>query len=189
MAIEASSKIDLISKALILCGETPLTALTDNRYGATVGSNLFELIYENELQSNPWRFSMKKAALSRLVSTPLNQYTYAYQIPVDCLLPRHVYPAQEYEIFGDRVYSDASEVELDYQFKPEVTSCPAYFATLMTYALARDMVKPITESDTAVKVMQSKYVLQRDRAMYADAQARPAKSIQYNPFVVARQGG
>lgn len=186
MSIETSTKIGLISKALILIGEKPLQSLSDDRYGATVGSNLFELIYENELQSNPWRFSMKKVALSRLVATPLNQFAYAYQLPSDCLLPRHVYPRGQYEIYGDRLYSDASSVELDYQFKPEITAVPAYFATLMVYALARDMVKPITESDSGVKTFAAKYVMQRDRAMYADAQARPATPVQDNPFTDVR---
>ena len=182
VSIETQTKISLISKALILIGETPLQSLTDDRYGATVGSNLFEMLLENELQGNPWRFSMKKAALSRLVVTPLNQYAYAYQIPADCLLVRHVYPRIHYEIFGDRIYTDHTSVELDYQFKPDVTEMPAYFATLMVYALARDMVKPITESDTGVKTFAAKYVMQRDRAMYADAQARPATMIQDSPF-------
>lgn len=182
MSIETQTKIGLISKALILIGEKPLESLSDDRYGATVGSNLFELLYENELQSNPWRFSVKKSALSRLVVTPLNQYAYAYQIPADCLLVRHVYPRTYYEIFGDRIYTDATSVEMDYQFKPDITAVPAYFSTLMVYALARDMVKPITESDTGVKTFAAKYVMQRDRAMYADAQARPATPIQDSPF-------
>jgi hypothetical protein len=189
MAIETPSKIGLISKALILCGEKPLTSLSDDRYGATVGAGLFEMLYESELQSNPWRFSMKKAALSRLNVTPVNQYAYAYQIPVDCLLVRHVYPTSDYEIFGDRLYSDASTVELDYQFKPDVSDIPAHFALLLTYSLARDMVKPLTESEPAVRTMAAKYSRQRDVAMYADAQGRPATTIQYNPFIAARQGG
>lgn len=186
MSIETQTKIGLISKALVLLGEKPLTSLTEDRYGATVGSNLFDLIYENELQSNPWRFSMKKRALSRLVDTPLNQYAYAYQIPTDCLLVRHVYPRTQYEIYGGRLYTDATTVELDYQFKPEVSALPAYFSTLLTYALARDMVKPITESEDAVRIFQGKYVLQRDRAMYADAQGRPAVPIQDSPFTDVR---
>lgn len=189
MSIETSTKIGLLSKALILCGETPLTSLSDNRYGATVGSNLFEILYESELQSHPWRFSMKKAALSRLNVTPLNQYSYVHQIPADCLLVRHIYPTTNYEIFGDRIYSDETTVELDYQFKPEVSEIPAHFALLLTYALARDMVKPLTESDGAVKLLAAKYQMQRDRSMYADAQARPAVAVQYSPFVAARQGG
>lgn len=188
MPVETNTKIGIISKALILCGEKALNSLSDDRYGAEVGGNLFELIYENELQSNPWRFSMKKAALGRLNVTPLNQFQYAYQVPADCLLVRHVYPATVYEIFGNRVYTDDTTVELDYQFKPDVGSIPAYFSMLMVYALARDMVKPITESDVAVRAFQAKYVLQRDRAMYADAQARPATFIQDNPFVYARFG-
>lgn len=186
MSIETSTKIGLISKALVLIGEKPLQSLSDDRYGATVGSSLFELLYEGELQSNPWRFSMKKAALSRLVVTPLNQYAYAYQLPSDCLLLRHVYPRGLYEVYGDRVYTNATSVEVDYQFKPEITAVPAYFATLMVYALARDMVKPITESDSGVKTFAAKYVLQRDRAMYADAQARPATPVQDNPFTDVR---
>lgn len=186
LSIETQTKIGLLSKALILIGETPLESLSDDRYGATVGSNLFELIYENELQSNPWRFSMKKVALSRLVVTPLNQYAYAYQLPSDCLLLRHVYPRSRYEVYGDRIYSDATTVEVDYQFKPDVTAVPAYFSTLLVYALARDMVKPITESDTGVKTFAAKYVMQRDRAMYADAQSRPATPVQDNPFIDVR---
>jgi len=187
--IETNTKIGIISKALILCGEKALNSLSDDRYGAEVGGNLFELIYENELQSNPWRFSMKKAALGQLNVTPLNQFQYAYQVPSDCLLVRHVYPATSYELFGNRLYTDDVSVELDYQFKPDVSLVPAYFNMLLVYALARDMVKPITESDVAVKLLQAKYVLQRDRAMYADAQARPAQTVQYNPFVSARLSG
>ncbi len=182
-SIEENSKIDVISKALILCGERPLVDLSDNRYGATVGSGLFELLYENELQSNRWRFAMKKAALSRLTSPPLNQWKYAYQLPSDMLLPVGVYPIDlSYEIYADQLYSDRSSVELDYKFKPDVTDCPAYFITLMTYALAKDMISPITESERATQRMEAKYVKQRDRALFADAQGRPAKSIAHSPF-------
>lgn len=186
MSIETQSKLSLISKALVLCGETPLNALSDDRYGATVGSNLFELLYENELQSNRWRFAMKKGALSQLVATPLNEYQYAYQLPSDMLLLIGVYPRTNYEVYGDRIYSNNTSCEIEYMFKPGVDACPAYFSTLMTYALARDMIKPITESDNAVTVMQRKYQMQRDRAMFADAQARPNRMIADSPFTQVR---
>ena len=182
MAIETPSKIGLISKALILIGEQPLTSLTDNRYGATVGSNLFEMLYEAELQSNRWRFAMTKGSLSQLVAEPLNEWQYAYQLPTDMLLPIGVWPRVAYEIYADHLYTDASSVQLDYMFKPDVSDIPAYFATLMTYALAKDMVKSITESDTAVTIMTNKYNMQRARAMYADAQGRPSKMVIDSPF-------
>lgn len=187
MAIEQNTKIGIISKALILCGEKPLTSLSDNRYGATVGSNLFELLYENELQSNRWRFATTKGALSQLVSTPLNQWRYAYQLPTDMLLPIGIYPVDlQYEIYADHLYTDRSSVEMDYLFKPEVTAIPAYFATLMTFALAQHFIKPITESDQAVEIMRRKYEIQRNVALYADAQGRPAKPVVHSPFTDVR---
>ena len=188
MAIETNSKIDLISKALILCGEKPLTGLSDNRYGATVGSNLFEMVYENELQSNRWRFAMTKVALSKLVATPLNQWKNAFQLPPDMLLPIGIFPVDlEYEIYAKHLYTDRETVELDYMFKPEVTSVPAYFATLMTFALAQHFVKPITEASVnQIKIMVLKYDKQRGIAMYADAQGRPAKAVAHSPFTDGR---
>jgi hypothetical protein len=184
--IETHSKIDLISKALILCGEPPLNSLSDDRYGATVGANLFELLFENELASNRWRFCCKKGALSRLVDAPLNEWAYAYQLPTDMLLPIGVYPPQPYEIYASHLYTNASEVEMDYMFKPAITACPAYFCTLMTYALARDMIKPMTESDQARLLMVQAYNRQRAIAQYADAQGRPSRPIYSSPFVEAR---
>ena len=184
MAIETNSKIDLISKALILCGEEPLNSLSDNRYGATVGANLFEMLYENELQANRWRFAMTKTALSKLTAVPLNQWRNAFQLPPDMLLPIGVFPVDlRYEIYGTSLYTDRETIEFDYMFKPPVTSAPAYFATLMTFALAQHMIKPITESDAAVNIMTAKYERQRGIAMYADAQGRPAKATFSDPFV------
>lgn len=186
MPIETHTKIGLISKALVLLGEKPLQSLNDQRYGATVGNNLFELIYETELQSNRWRFAMKKAALSMLVATPLNEWQYAFQLPSDMLLPIGTYPASNYEIYADRIYTNNNAVELDYMFKPDISALPAYFAMLMTYALARDMVKPITESDNGVELWQGKYNRQRNTALFADAQGRPNKPITDSPFTAVR---
>jgi hypothetical protein len=184
--IETPTKIKLISDALVLLGEKPLNSLADNRYGATVGANLFERIYENEISSNRWRFASTKAGLSQLVAAPLNEWRYAYQLPPTMLLPIGTYPSVPYEIYADHLYTNASSVELDYLFKPDVSEIPAYFAMLMTYALARDMVKPITESDNGVNVFENKYVRQRDRAMYADAQGRPNRAISHSPFTADR---
>lgn len=186
MPIETPTKIKLISDALVLLGEKPASSLTENRFGVTVGANLFERIYENELQSNRWRFAITKGALSRLVAEPLNEWTYAYQLPSAMLLPIGVYPSVRYEIYADHLYANASSIEMDYMFKPEVSELPAYFSMLLTYALARDMVKSITESDNGVQIFQQKYVMQRDRAMFSDAQGRPNKPITHSPFTAVR---
>lgn len=187
MSIVTNTQISIISTGLVLLGEKPLTSLTDNRYGATVGAQLFDLLYEDELQSNPWRFSHKKKSLTRLVAEPLNQYKYAFLLPPDCLIPSHVWPKADYEIFGNHLWTDQAAVDLDYRFKPEITAVPAYFALLLSYRLAANMVNPVTEGSAAkVEIMTKQYNVQRVRAQYADAQGRPSKPIQDNPFTQVR---
>ena len=182
MGLQTYTKIGLVSNALILLGEKPASSLSEDRYGVTVLANQFEQIYENELASNRWRFAMAKQTLAQLVDAPLNEWTFAYELPVDLLIPIGVFPANQYEIYAKHLYSNASSVDLDYLFKPEVSQIPAYFAMLMQFALAREAVKSITESDSAVQVFESKYINQRARALYADAQGRPNRSIAHSPF-------
>jgi hypothetical protein len=187
MAIVTNSRISIISTGLLLLGEKPLTALNDNRYGATVGVGLFDLLFEDEIQSNTWRFAHTKKSLSRLVAEPLNQYKYSFLIPPDCLVPSHVWPRADYEIFGRHLWTNQSAVDLDYRFKPEIAEVPAYFALLLSYRLAYNMVNPVTEGAASkVEIMKRLYDVQRARAQFADAQGRPSKPIQDNPFTDVR---
>lgn len=199
-AIVNQTKLSMCSAALVLCGEKPMNSLTDNRYGAAVCASLFDMVYENELQGNRWRFACKKAALAQVNATPPNEWMYCFQLPTDMLLPIGIWgtsPERSYEIYGDVIYSNitsnpgainstAPVLTFDYMFKPDPSTVPSYFTLLVTYALAMNAIKPITESDTAQVRMEQKYNIQRARAMFADAQGRPNRPVQHNPFVQAR---
>lgn len=198
--IISQTKLSWISAALVLCGEQPLNSVTDPRYGSSVGAAIFDMSYEDELQSNRWRFACKKAQLSQVNVTPPNEWMYCFQLPTDMLLPIGLYgtgPDRSYEIYSNVIYTNITSnpgpinastpvLTFDYLFKPDPSACPSYFSLLMTFKLARDMIKPITESDTAQSAMTTKYNMQRNRALYADAQGRPNRPVQHNPFVMVR---
>ena len=198
--IVTQTKLSMLSAALVLCGEKPLSSLTDPRYGSAVGAALFDMVYENELQSNRWRFACKKAQLAQVNVTPPNEWMYCFQLPPDLLLPIGIWgvgPDRSYEIYGNVIYTNitsspgpinatAPVLTFDYLFKPDPATVPSYFSLLVTYSLAKDMLKPITESDTAATAMNVKYNRQRSAAMYADAQGRPNRQLQHNPFVQVR---
>lgn len=194
------TKLSMLSAALVLCGEKPLNSLTDNRYGAAVGAAMFDMIYENELQSNRWRFACKKAQLAQVNVTPPNEWQFCFHLPTDMLLPIGFFgagPDRSYEIYSDVIYTNITSnpgpinsstpvLTFDYMFKPDPATVPSYFSLLITYALALNMIKPITESDTAKTAMERNYNVQRSRAMFADAQGRPNRPLQHNPFVQVR---
>lgn len=199
-AIVAQTKLSMISAALVLCGEKPMNSLLDPRYGAAVGAALFDMIYETELQVNRWRFACKKASLAQVNATPANEWQFCFQLPTDMLLPIGFWgvgPNRSYEIYADKIYTNitsnpgatgatAPVLTFDYMFKPDPGTVPSYFSLLVTYALARDMIKPITEDLGAASAMMTKYNFQRGRAMYADSQGRPNRPIQHSPFTQVR---
>ncbi|SRR5579871_4251264 len=198
--IVTQTKLSMLSTALVLCGEKPMNSLTDTRYGASVGAALFDMVYENELQSNRWRFACKKTALAQVNSVPPNEWQYCFQLPTDMLLPIGIWgvgPDRTYEIYSNVIYtnitsnpgpinSSAPVLTFDYLFKPDPATVPSYFSLLVCYALAMNMIKPVTESDTAKTALERNYNVQRSRAMFADAQGRPNRPLQHNPFVQVR---
>ena len=192
------SALQMMSNALVLCGEKPLTSTTDPRYGTLVMTGgLFDMVYEDELASHPWRFSCTKTTLSQITSVPLNEWQFAYQIPPDCLSVIGFWgvgPDKLYDIYGNIIYTNissnpgvkASTLTLEYQFKPDPGTVPSYFALLVTLALTQYAVKPITENDTARTAWTQAYRAQRGRAMYADAKQRPNRPMQHKPFLQVR---
>ncbi len=196
--IVSQTLLSCMSAALVLAGEKPLNSITDPRYGAQVVAALTDMIYENELQANPWRFSCKKAALSQLNQTPVNEWQYAWQIPTDCLSVIGFWgvgPDKLYEIYGGNVlYTNIvsnpsvapASLILEYQFKPDPSTLPSYFTLLLTLAIAKHIVKPITESDSARTKCEQAYNQQRSMAMFADARQRPNRPLQHRPFIQVR---
>ena len=81
------SKINLVSNALILIGDLPITSLTGSSRAQTVANNLYDNIVQNELTKYRWGFARKKAQLAKVAGTPVGtEYSTMYQMPADLLM-------------------------------------------------------------------------------------------------------
>ena len=120
-----ATDISMCSNALLLIGHGTISSFTEGGAGALVASNLYQSSYENLLSLHRWRFASGKVTLSRLTATPINDFKYAYQLPADYMVANRVIPQSDYEIFGDKIYSNQQSLALDYIFKPSETSLPA----------------------------------------------------------------
>jgi len=56
-----ATKIELISNALILIGDLPITSLSGNTRAQTVANNLYDNIVQNEMTKFRWGFARKIA--------------------------------------------------------------------------------------------------------------------------------
>lgn len=182
-----SSKLDMISAALVLIGDKPLSSLDADRVAATVAAQLYDSTLENALTGYRWRFATGKASLAQLTDTPLNDYSYAYQLPSDLLYVQRVFPTSDYELFEDNLYSNLSSVQIDYTYRPPESELPAYFVKAMEYELAAQFAISVTDSMTYFERYRAEADLAWKQARFKDSSQRPNRAIIRNPFVDVRR--
>lgn len=184
-----ASKIDLISNALILIGDTPVNALTGGTRRETVASKLYDNIVQNELTKHRWGFARRQEQISRLVETPTNPngWKSIYQLPTDLLFLITVTPDSSYQLYGDKVYSNSTQaLYADYIYNAPEAEWPVYFAKMVEYALAMDFAASIRDSASARGEMAGAYVNASRMARFTDSQQYPTEQLRSNPFTNVR---
>jgi hypothetical protein len=183
-----ASKIQLISNALILIGDLPITSLSGNSRAETVASNLYDNIVQNELSKFRWGFARKQAQLSLTATTPIGtEWQSVYQLPADMLTLIKLSPSINYQILGDKVYCNYSgDLYCDYIANVSETEWPAYFAKMIEYALAMDFAPSIRDSASSMQLLAQQYLNASRMARYTDSQQHPQTAIQDQPFINVR---
>lgn len=172
----------MISNALILIGDAPISSLNDVGAGAIAAANLYDSSYLNMLSIHRWRFAAKKAQLSKLAEAPLNGYDYQYQLPTDMLILHRVEEGRKYELYQDKLYTDFPDVSIDYTFSVSEDFLPPYFAKAFEFFLAAQFAIPVTTNSTRAREYYGMYEKQLRIAKAQDSMQRPPRLIQDNPI-------
>jgi hypothetical protein len=183
-----ASKIQLISNALILIGDLPITSLSGNTRGQTVANALYDNIVQNELSKFRWGFARKQAQLSLTSTTPIGtEWQSVYQLPSDMLTLIKVDPSINYQILGDKVYCNYSgNLYCDYIANVAESGWPVYFSKMIEYALAMDFAPSIRDSASAMQLLANQYLNASRMARFTDSQQHPQTPIQDRPFINVR---
>jgi len=94
-------------------------------------------------QNHRWRFASKKAQLARLVDEPLNEYSYAFQLPSDCIYLIKT-TSRQYQIYGSKIYSNDLNMEVDYTYRVGEDNLPPYFSKMFEFFLASQFALSLT---------------------------------------------
>lgn len=148
------SALQVCSDALILLGAAPISSFNEGTDEANTCDRLYPDVKNTTLQIYPWSFSFKKVQLARTVNTPVNEWAYEYQLPSDRIgPPRAVFdntsvgarPFTGWEIYGDKIYTNAEVIVIDYQYSVSESEMPVYFIQLLKYQMAWHLAEPITD--------------------------------------------
>ena len=180
-----TSKIQLISNALVLLGGTPIASLTDGTTGATLGANLFENTYIALLQNHRWRFAVKTQQLSRLTATPNTDYQYAFAMPNDFKYAVKG-SSNMYEVYDSEIHCNDREFKLEYVRRVDEDALPAYFSKALEYELASIFAIPLTGDINKADYYKREFTDAIRKAKFADSTQYPEVAVEHSPYTDVR---
>lgn len=179
-----ATDIDMASNALVLIGDDPISALSED----VAAANLYASTYEHVLSEHPWSFALKEQYLSRLSQAPDREtgYAYAFQIPPDLIRMWAIMPVSQYRIVGELLYSNTNTLLARYVYKVAETSLPAHFVKAMEYKLASEFSMSVAEDENKMQIFHRMYIDALGQAMAKDSAQHPYEGIKRNPIRARR---
>lgn len=159
----ATSVAQICNMALGRIGvSAKIAALTDATNPARACETYYEATRDRLLEACPWPWANKRATLAAIADGERDGWTYAYALPVDCLVPRQLNPETRNPSVRDLLafvieYDEATQkpILLADQEAPEllytatfpldrVGHFPPAFTDALAWALAAELVMPLS---------------------------------------------
>lgn len=179
MPAATTTEGELCSLALTYAGQgQTIDSLAGASKEAKACSRLYAKRRDALLESFPWAFARKQVALALSVDDPPTGWTYAYELPADCLAAREIFPGIRnpldteeipFETAGSLLFTDWPSAELIYT--RQVTTVGS-FAPLFVEALAWDLAVRLSLSLSIKPAVAQAF---RQEAMFALANAQAAQ--------------
>lgn len=80
-----TSETDLFNDALGMIGQNPIRMAGDGSVSSNRCNTFYTPLRKGLLRSHRWNFAERRVQLAQLSTGPTFGYTYAYQLPADCL--------------------------------------------------------------------------------------------------------
>jgi hypothetical protein len=189
----ATTRVQIISQALMLMGKKPITSLINQSDIVTALDQAFDTLLQATLSMGNWRFAGTIVELPLNVNTPIGgYYRYSYQLPGDYLKLIHLWPHNyDFEIYeGNQLYTSynngSQPLFLDYIFMPLLQNLPPYFVKYFYYELATDAALANAQRPDFYEALKSQRDIVLAQAQAADAQNRPQTPLQSQPMLSRR---
>ena len=174
----AVSEVAICNLALQKLGASRISSLSDATENARECNAAYELLRDRELRANRWKFAIKRTTLAPSSTTPDFTYTYAFQLPSDCL--RVLFPArlgldwkiENHEGHPAILTNDGNSLEVRYIARvTDPTKFDALFVDALACKLAWQLCEALTQSNTKKAAALDEYKM-------AMADARKMNAIE-----------
>jgi len=187
--------VDICNSALIKLGAERINALTDDNKRARLCQEQYEKIKLRVLRSHPWKFGIKRAKLSPIVTSPEFGTENYFEQPLDCVRIIGVMADYDtskhteyfYNVEGRQIVSELDTINLKYITKnvPE-----AYFdedfKEALACAIAHDLSYAINQSSTQKAELFNEYEFWISQARSHGAMEITVENLEFDTWTGSR---
>lgn len=183
----ATSFVELANSALTKIGEQAILSFDDDSNAARVMKLRFEPVKKIVLRMHPWNCAIKRANLAPVVGAPVFEYSYAFNIPSDCLRILHVHLDELYRIEQRQILANTNVLYIKYIMNvTEATQIDELLGEAIAAYLAWDTAFKITNKDDYRDRLWRDYELLLRKAKSVDAQEERDYEVQADEFLNSR---
>lgn len=199
----ATSEVEVGNLALVKIGAEPIIAFTDESKAAKALTRIFAVTRDDELRRRNWHFAKARVSLPALSAAPAFGYTYAYQLPTDCLRVRSVGEYSQaddrapyrtgmdralYAVEGREILTDLSApLKVRYTRRVEdVALFDASFVDVLASRLAKEIALHITGLPSVQQAADTGYQQSVRQAVSANAIERPPEAYPEDGWLLER---
>jgi hypothetical protein len=197
-----ASQVEIANRALTKLGAARIISFGDDNKQARSVNSMFNVVRDAELRAHLWSFTIRRASLPNLTTTPDWGYDYEYQLPADCLRLLEVgdiYPGpnmddyrnsstQEYVIEGRKILTnEAAPLKIRYASRVEdTTQWDATFVEAFACRLAMEMCEDLTQSNTKKELLTNDYGRAIMMAIRSNCIELPFKDLPDDSWAMSR---
>lgn len=190
----ATSKVELINKALTLVGANPITSIDDDTNNARIVLRVYDIALRSILSECKWNFATVRQLLVTVTDT-LDWYdtgeTYVYQKPVDAIRIFGTNDADaKWREEGDFIISDTSALGVRYvQYVDNPDKYPSSFIDAFSDRLCADIAFMVLNSLATAQTFQEKYEkVSLPKARAENSQLGTQQTLKDDAWELAKYG-
>jgi len=168
----ATTFVEIANRAITFLGGDVLTDLTDDTKEGRAINRIINQTRDALLRDHAWNFSIKRVSIAANTTSPVWEYTNAYDWPSDCLRIIEVDTLEEWAVEGRQIVTDAA-APLLIAYVHRVTDANLFdtkFIEAFALRLAADIAFDLTASESTARVAETKFTVFMNEAKTVDGQ-------------------
>jgi hypothetical protein len=182
------SRVSICNSALLKLGAERITALDGSSKEARICEEQYEKMRDLVLQDHPWNFALVRVELASTSNTPVFEWDYEFQLPVDCLrVIRMQERDYEFVVEGKKLLTNYDTCKILYISKVEYeANFTAYFAEALAMRLASDLAYNLIQNPGLAGQFLNEYKQFIRDARSIDAQEGTPENVEDNSYILSR---